>query len=875
MLNLIFRRANLQKGDLDRYHSKPIDTTSKRAEGEIASVAGATIKTMFGMVWKAVKTLFFIVMITGLTVFISVATYIWSFKDITPPNIGTLSLNYTSFVHIDDGTGTGATKEYLALYNPSENRVWVDLKDIPQTMIDAIVAIEDKRFFEHNGVDWWTTMGAVGRLAGIGDDRGGGGSTITQQLIKNVTGEDDVSIIRKIQEIFMALNLEKKYYKDDIIELYLNVVSFGSNTKGVQAASNLYFGHDIKDADIAECASIAGITQYPYLYTPLYFPDKNKERQEIVLEAMYDQGKITAAEYNEALAKAQNMPFVDYSDESETQEIKAPGTVWNWYIETMIYDVAADLMEVNNWSWETAIYNIYNSGYTIYCSMDEGMQEGVEDLFMNNPEIVPADLEVQYGIYAMDYHGKTLAVVGSRQKKTGNMVSNHATRSRRQPGSSIKPLSVYAPALENGYITYGSVLKDQKIEDYFGKGKPGPDNFSKSNESYMNVDKAIRISQNMPAAQLVDEMGVETSYKFLEEKLHFEGLDKDNDMSLGPLSLGGFYKGPTVRELTAGYQIFGNGGIYNKPYTYFYVRDHDNNVILDNRDKYGEQAISEENAAVMNKLLHEPIYGPQGTASWPGRGGVQIEGLDIFGKTGTADSYYNLTFVGGTPFALAGIWNGVADRQVSLSDQDSAKVMWKALMQYLYANYDFRNVDSGYYISDNVVTETYCRNSGLLAGRNCYNTAEGLYANVDGGVPDVCNGGSDHVHGAKKPKDEDEDNSGSDGEQTPVPNTDSESSTPSSSGSSSTPSENTGSDPNNTSGGGSSSGGNPSGGSSGGEDPNGGTSGGGDPSGGTSGGGDPNGGTSGGEDPNGGGTVVGGGGEDEVIEYFQPNIPGL
>lgn len=242
------------------------------------------------------------------------AIYIFSFKDTEPPNLGNMTLDYSSFIYTE--TEPGVFEEYMMLHD-IENRVWVDYADIPQIMIDAILAIEDKRFFEHDGVDWRTTFGAVTNLVSGGS---GGGSTITQQLIKNLTGKNQVSLNRKVEEIFMALNLEKAYTKDEILEAYLNVVNFGGGTRGVQAAANLYFGKDISECTIAECACIAGITQYPYLYTPLYYPENNKEKQLLVLKEMYDQERISLDEYTEAKAQANNMQFFEHSTEEETTE---------------------------------------------------------------------------------------------------------------------------------------------------------------------------------------------------------------------------------------------------------------------------------------------------------------------------------------------------------------------------------------------------------------------------------------------------------------------------------------------------------------------------------------------------------------------------
>lgn len=720
-----------KKEDVNKYNTNTGYIPSERVEGEFSRTAGATAKTIGGMFLKLLKTVFFILAITGLLVFISVASFILSLRDSAPPDLSVMNLDYSSFIKVKD-TNTGEFVDYMTLPAPSENRVWAYMDDLNAYVMDAMVAIEDKRFYEHNGVDWYTTMGAVYKLASSSD--GGGGSTITQQLVKNLTKQDQVSVVRKITEIFKAMNMEENYSKDEILLTYLNVVNFGGRNNGVQAAAHYYFGKDIKNCDLAETAAIVGITQYPYLYNPYNDKEENKNRQQTVLTEMHDQGYITQAEYKEAMEKSKSMVFVGelVSEEEETDA----SDIWNWYIEATVQDAIKDIAEYYGWDISVASSKLYTGGFTIHSSMDVQLQKGVENLFQN-PDNQPADPEIQYGVYVSDYYGKALAIVGSREPKAANLLTNYATTTYRATGSSLKPLSVFAPALEAGLITYGSVLKDQPIKDFYGAGQDGPWNFVPTYRQYMNVDKAIEMSQNAPAAHLLDTLGIDNSYNFLSDKLHFSRLVSD-DKNRAPLALGGLTNGASVKEMTTAFQIFGNGGVYNKPYTYEYITDHDGNVILDNRNNSGEQVLKPENAAVMNKLLQKVITGEEGTAYQ-----VAFDGVEIYGKTGTTDKERDFWFVGGTPFAVAGIWNGYADRQVTLDDSTTAKVMWRTLMSYLYNNYNF--ADSGYKVSENITQEVFCRSSGLLAGDNCFNTSRGWYANIEGGYPDRCNGGSDHT----------------------------------------------------------------------------------------------------------------------------------
>ena len=618
----------LDKKDLNKYNTTSSGIPSQRTEGELAQTAGATAKTMGGMVWKAVKTILCVLFITGVLVFLSVAAFLLSFRDIEAPDLNSISLNYSSFVYVDDKEGNST--EYMTIH-ADENRVWASLNDIPAYMKTAQVAIEDHRFCEHSGVDWRTTLNAVRKLFSGGS---GGGSTLTQQLIKNITDEKDYSILRKVREIFTALNMEKKYSKQQILEAYLNVVNYGGQCQGVEAAAQTYFGKSIGECSLAECALIAGITQNPSQYYPLVFPEESKTRAQTVLDRMWElsdgidngdnqelvissemEGQlapITEEEYNQATAELAAMTF-DGNQSQETESVEEQQDVndWNWYIDTMFEDIVADLMDTYGYSYDIAVDMIYNSGLEIHTAMDPQIQNDLEQMFLTG-DCMPEDENIEAGLFVMDpYSGRVIAVVGSRYEREGVLLENRATQTRRQSGSSIKPLSVYSLGLETGAITYGSVLNDSPVPDYFGEGstQEGPQNVSREYLGHLNVDDAIMVSQNAPAAWLARELPPEACYQWLTEKLHFTSLTEDDSHSLSAMALGGQTYGVTVEEMTAGFAMFANGGLYYEPYTYTYVKDHQGNVILDNRDNTGDRVMSEENATIMNKLLHRPVTG--------------------------------------------------------------------------------------------------------------------------------------------------------------------------------------------------------------------------------------------------------------------------
>jgi penicillin-binding protein 1A len=581
----------LRKTDINKY----VGPHSKKKDG-----AAAKVKSIGHIALKGISTILTILIITGFVVSIALASFIFSLKDESMNyDLHKLKLNYTSFIYVNGPNDDSSNPvKYQSLYS-SENRVWVDYDKIPKEMKDAIVSIEDKRFWDHNGVDWRRTLGAVTTLFTKGSSYGG--STITQQLIKNVTGDKDVSLTRKAKEIFRALNLEKKYSKEEILASYLNIVNFGSGSNGVQAAANLYFGKNIEDCDIAECAAIAGITQNPAAYSPLVHPEANKKRQQTVLGEMYAQGKITEAEYKTAVQKSQNMKFVGKKNDNVVDDVP----IWNWYVDTLFEDVKSGLMEYYSCSSEKAVDMIYHDGLKVYAAMDTGLQKIAEDT-LKSDTVFGRDKKLQAGYMAMDYSGRVLATVGSRGEKKGNRLQSFATGTQRQPGSTIKPLAVYGPAIETGKYTYSTLINDNPLPNWFGDGSAGPKNWGPGNTSgkywgMIPVEMALERSLNASAAQVGTAVTPNASFNFLIQKLKFTSLvPADNNRA--PMALGGLSVGVTVREMTAGYQIFANGGKYYKPYTFYRVEDHDGNIILDNRNLVPTQAISSVTSSIMHRL---------------------------------------------------------------------------------------------------------------------------------------------------------------------------------------------------------------------------------------------------------------------------------
>lgn len=678
----------------------------------------------WGIVKRILLTLLLVGAITGVVVVISIVTYIIDVaNEPFSLDLRNAKKNITSSIYVTNDDGTVTLDQNL--YN-AENRVWVDYNNIPKAMTDAVVSIEDKRFYDHKGVDWIRTSGAV--LSLITGQADYGGSTITQQLVKNVTENDDVSLNRKVTEIFHALDLEKQYTKEEILEAYLNIVNFGSGCSGVQSAANLYFGKDINECSIAECAAIAGITQNPAVYNPLAYPENNKERREIVISEMYSQGRITQSEYEAAMKESENMTFVGYSYDDDDDE----DTTQSWYNDMLFREVSEALQKNLNISESEAERKLYTEGLKIYSAMDPTAQSIAQKKVLQWK--TPKDKKLECGYIMMGLDGRVLATVGSRLEKDGLFLFDRANSAYLQPGSTIKPIAVYAPAIENKLVNFSSLISDTAIPDwsYDENGNPtsGPNNWYEGYRGNITVMTALEISSNAATVNLLNQVGMNESYNYATIKFKLAHLDPDEDSkNIVAMSMGGVHGGTTVREMTASYIPFCNGGTYYEPYTYYYVTDQDNNIILDQRDKrVSSRAISEETAAIMNRLLHQVVSDDEGLGYR-----AAVSGWDIIGKTGTTDNTYDNWFVGASPYAVAGIWQG-HDYPATINQEEEGKnhVLWSEIMTEYLKTKEHKEFS----IPETVTAHKFCRETGLIANSLCPDTVTGYY--TEDNMPGYC-----------------------------------------------------------------------------------------------------------------------------------------
>lgn len=624
----------------------------------------------------------------------------------------------------------------LARLHGAQNRVWVSKDNMSEWMGKAFVSLEDKRFEKHNGVDWVRTILGVAK-----SKFKQGGSTITQQLIKNLTGETGRTVNRKYNEILSALNLEKYYDKDVILEAYLNTAYLSHGCYGVKTAAETYFGKDVSELNLAECASLAAITQSPGEYDPLWNPENNKKRQEYCLRSMLEQKVITQEQYDEAVAYelifTNSEKYVEKEDNSD-KDTAVDNEIQSYYVDYVISSVIKDL-KAAGYSHYEATKMIYSGGLRIYSAVDTKVQDILEDVYVHrtnfpSERVSSVEDQAQSAMTIMDYSGRVVAIVGGAGEKTENRSNNRAVSAARQPGSSIKPLSVYAPGIEENYITWSSKIKNYGIT---WKGKIWPTNYGGdpgSPNSFLTVQYALAISYNTVPAQLLMMMGFKTSYSYLTEKFHISTLNPDID-SQAPSAMvtGGTNGGITTLEMAAAYASFGNGGKYYKPYCYYKVTDSTGeNVILQNNPE-GEQIISPESAYVMNELMRTVVTSSYGTGRNYG-----VKGFTTYMKTGTTTDNFDKWCCAGTPYYVAAVWFGYDYNKEIKASGNPAGLIYKTVMDRVHKGLAVKSFEQ---YTDQVVQKAYCTSSGLLAGSRCTSKAMGWYklSNLPG-VCASCNG---------------------------------------------------------------------------------------------------------------------------------------
>ena len=616
-----------------------------------------------------------------------------------------------------------------------ENRKIIPLSEMGEYIPKAYIAIEDERFYEHSGIDLYRTAGAIFTYIKNGGSSSFGGSTITQQLVKNLKEDDADSIERKIREWSRAYKLENMLSKSQILELYLNEIFVGgSNIHGVESGAKYYFNKSAKELSIAESAFLAGINHSPNYYNPFGEEDnteKIKSRTKTVLAKMLEvkdqDGNtfITQEQYDQAVAE------VDAELKFEEGEFATQSDL-SFLEKAAIDQVVQDLMEEHGIDEKAAEDRVYNNGYRIYTTQDQDIQDRVEEEYLKEKYIRKATSKnadegahTQSGMVIMDHEtGQVVACVGGLGDDSPTYGINRAVNLNKQPGSSIKPLAAIAPGLENGIITAATVY-DDSTTNFGGTPEYIPRN-STGYRGLITVRKAIEVSSNIVNIKVLSNVGTNTAIDFLNE-IGLTNFTHEDDAML-TLVLGGSSNGTSPLQMAAAYSMIARGGEYIEPTFYTKVEDSDGNTVLEPNQET-KRVMSEGNAYILTSILKSPVTGSNGTAR-----SCAISGMDVAAKTGTTSSYYDYWLCGFTPYYAAATWFGYDyGEQVKMGD-NQAKAIWGAVMKDIHEDLESARFEK----PANIVTAKICLDSGKKATDECSRTYTEEF--VEGTVPDECDG---------------------------------------------------------------------------------------------------------------------------------------
>lgn len=762
------------------------------------------VGALLSAVGTAILCMILILIITLCIVVTALAVYVMQFAESSfDVDLRDVELSYSSFLYATDSEGQDVLVKQVS--SDKEDRVWTDIEDIPQHALDAFISVEDERFFEHDGVDWTRTLRVTAKA--VFDSGTQGGSTITQQLVRDITKDKDTTVGRKLREIFRALALENKYTKYDILESYLNRISFGGTACGIGAAAQHYFGKEVSELTIAEAAILAGVVRSPSKYNPYVSLKQSRTRQLYALDHMYTNGYISTQEYEDACneqvrfrrpVKGDYYGYVDerYNDyygiyEEGEEDLYFENVSWedilgessanaykwngdytvsqNWYVDAALNQIINDFADLFDISYSAAREKFSTGGYSAYLNMDIEMQEKLSKKF-EDPYIfmtaydasLPADSKelLQGAFVIMDYRGDVLAVAGGIGEKPGDNCFNRATQAVSAIGSTIKPIGNYSLAIDMDLVTYSTMQKDASGRipaAYAGEGshdaKSGydeetdtvrwPHNYQEEGfgtGNYYPTWYAIQKSMNTIAARTIQKVGLTNSFNQLVNKLGFSHLDSVNDMAYSPLATGGLTNGATLVELTAAYQIMGNGGMYYKPYFYSKVVDSNGKTVLE-QDTMGKRAISEDSAWITNRMMLKVVQDEYGTGKH-----AKLGSVEVVGKTGTANDWSNLLFAGLTPQYVACYRIAYDDNHIIDNHNSGYRTLAMAWHDVMVEMVDTEKEQS-FTPDSSTLTLNYCNETGLLATSKCPATTVGYYRASN--IPSSCDSKHDGTYWAE------------------------------------------------------------------------------------------------------------------------------
>ena len=636
-----------------------------------------------------------IVIILILAIMLGVSAYNW--KQITTD----MFANENSVVVDSDGN-------VIAELGSERKKIKVENEDMPENLKNAYVSIEDERYYKHHGIDIKRTGSAIiNYVIHIGNSSFGG-STITQQLVKNLTGDNSGAISRKVKEWWKAYLLECYFSKEEILDMYLNVIYVGPNIYGVGAGSKYYFNKNVQELSLAECAFLAGINNSPNSYNPFDEETDNTEKIQnrtiTVLDKMLELEYITEEEHDTAVAEVENGLNFDKGN------IESSDGIYSYHTDALITEIMEDIADKKNISEDFATNYIYLSGLTIKSTQNSSIQDRTEEEFDKRQYNI-ASREggdpAQAAMVIIDHQtGQVIACVGGLGEKDTARGLNRATQSTRQTGSSIKPLAVLAPGIDKKKFTAATIYAD--VEKTF-EGNYSPKNY----DGYLGevtVRRAVESSQNIPFVEMMEEIGIKTSISYLKDMGVTSLTDKDESLSL---ALGGLDKGITPLEMAAAYATIANDGVYIEPTFYSEITNQSGKTVIEANPE-SHRVFSEQVAYILKEILTQPVTGNNGTATY-----CSISGIDVAAKTGTTDENYDRWLCGFTPYYTAATWFGYDQNEtIYFNRQNPAGIIWANVMRSIHSGLDNATFEKPSWIQ----TETICADSGGIANSGCTNT---------------------------------------------------------------------------------------------------------------------------------------------------------
>ena len=701
-------------------------------------------------------------------------------------NVDIMPLGYATFLYDDEGN------QIRKLAAPDANRLPVSIDQIPLDLQHAVVAIEDERFYEHNGIDVRGILRAAVKGLTSGGHFSEGASTITQQLLKNnvFTNWTNEStqierITRKLQEQYLAVQIEEKIGdKNVILENYLNTINLGAGAYGVQAASRQYFNKDVWDLNLSECATLAGITQAPTKYNPISNPKENAKRRKEVLQHMLDQEYIDQAQYDEAL----NDDVYSRIQAAQAEQTQTDSNIYSYFEDALNQQIINDLMNIKGYTKTQAQNMLYSGGLKVMTTQSPSIQKILDEEYAdpsNYPDYVqyaldyaltvktPAGEQVNYSkemmklyfqnedpsfdllfdsqeegqtyvdrykadilsdgsqvvaervnfapqpqssMTVIDQHtGYVKAMIGGRGEKTASLTLNRATDSTRQPGSTFKIVSTYAPALNELGMSLATTFEDEPYN--YPSGQPVK-NASGSYSGTTTIRTAIRNSINVVAVKCLEQVTPELGLQYLDNfgfSTLAHGTEADTDANGNvytdanlPMALGGLTYGITNIDLCAAYATIANSGNYIKPVYYTKILDHNGNVLIENTSAE-KSVIKESTAFLLTSAMEDVVQQGTGTA-------CQLDNMAVAGKTGTTDQYNDLWFAGFTPYYTCVVWSGYDDNQKIPDDaRNFHKNLWRKVMSRIHEGLEYRDFQQ----PSSVEKISICSETGLLPRTGC------------------------------------------------------------------------------------------------------------------------------------------------------------